>query len=1686
MAPFRLGRGLALARVWIRLACLSALAALLLSAASAGVASAASFTYPVHGSHSETPARVAHAIGKSHVTLRHHRLGPSTARPGASLHFAFIRSRRDGKQEGARHHATARNTEARLARSAPPTEQGTITFSEFPDGSPITNQYQPNGIDFSGDSPFIADDGSNPTSPVLSGTPRFFGTITGTFVQPDGTPRTVGNFSLDVGFIDTSGSTEVIAYDSSGNAIDTVPIEDTGIVNVSISVPGIASFSVQAVDPGNPDSSGFAIDNVAFLGYSFIVGPPTASEQGAGPNESEHGTTCYVLEPVNCATGTLVSQYSDISIPGRGIEMSLTRAYSSASAGTDNPFGFGWTDNYAMSLNTDASGDVTIDQEDGSAVTFQPNGSGGLVAPNRVLASLVQNSDGTYTFTRDSTQDAYDFSASGQLVSEMDRNGYITKLTYNSSGHLITVTDPAGRQLTFTYSGPHIATVTDPVGRTWTYSYDADGNLATATDPMGRTWSFTYDSRHLMLTITDPRGEVTTNTYNSNDQVASQTDPIGATTTWVYSGDPTSAAGGTTTMTDPNGNVTIYDYATLELMSITRASGTSDAASTSYIYDPSTLGVSSVTDPNGNVSTNTYDSSGNLLTTTDPLGDTTSYSYNSFNEVLTKTSPLGETTTNTYDGNGNLLTLTDPLGGVTSYTYGDSGHPGDVTAITDADGNVAKYAYDSDGDVASATVSPTPGVADTTAYVYDANGERTCEASPNATAAGVTCPATGSPRVGNTTSTVYDADGEITSVTDPDGHTTRYAYDGSGNKTQITNASAQVTKYAYNGDNQQTKVTQPNGTTLSGNYDANGNLTSQANAAGQRTSYTYDALDQVASATSPRGETTSYTYDPAGNRTSLTDPAGQVTSYTYDAANEMIGTSYSDGSTPDVSYDHDADGQRSDMHDGTGTTSYRYDANGHLASVTNGAGATVSYAYDPAGQLAALTYPNGQTVTRTYNGARQLTKVTDWLGNTTKFVYDADGNLTGETYPNGISAITSFDNADQLIAITDKTASGTLASFSYARNSLGQITSDTETGAVSVTQDYSYNQLSQLASDSKGSYAYDKAGDLTQMPGGITQAYNADSELTSTTRQVSAKPAATDQVVSANETTKAAKITSSPLTTKAANELIVAFISADGPSNMTQRITGVSGGGLTWSRPIRANSERGTAEVWQAHATRVLKAVKITATLNHKGYDGSITIATFTGSGSALGAHAAAGAASGRPAVSVTTTGPDSLVWAVGEDSQHSTARTAVSGQSIVHQYSETNASGTSWVQKTPSAAKAKTNVKVADSAPRSDRWEFAAVEITSSGPRTSSTAYGYDARGDRTGVTPQGQARIKLTYDQANRLTGYGTTATYGYNGDGLRMSKTVSGTTTSFAWDQSESTPLLLTGSPSTYFIYGPDGRPIEQIIGSAPTYFQGDQQGSVRLITNSAGKVIGTYTYGAYGTTIRHTGTGASVLQYDGQYTDAESGFQYLQNRHYDPSTGQFLSQDPLVAATQAPYQYAGGSPLTFTDPSGLIPLACDQLASLASLSNDLGNVLGSFGDLAKSLGERASILGYLLRYGSTPEIRSYAAGLLRQAGELANSGPLQVIRRFAPAAGATVGFAADLLNGDSVGRAGLQAGGSYGLGAAGAAVGSAACGAETVASFGAGALACPILITAGAAGGAYIGRKIGGWAADLLHW
>ncbi|MEA2533972.1 MAG: hypothetical protein QOJ93_1783 [Actinomycetota bacterium] len=199
-----------------------------------------------------------------------------------------------------------------------------------------------------------------------------------------------------------------------------------------------------------------------------------------------------------------------------------------------------------------------------------------------------------------------------------------------------------------------------------------------------------------------------------------------------------------------------------------------------------------------------------------------------------------------------------------------------------------------------------------------------------------------------------------------------------------------------------------------------------------------------------------------------------------------------------------------------------------------------------------------------------------------------------------------------------------------------------------------------------------------------------------------------DRFVWVNQAGPMPTLDSPPLSTTSANELILAFVSSDGAG---QSVSSLSGAGLNWSLAARANTLSGTAEVWQAYATAPLAGAIIRAAFASSGHGGSMTVAAFSRAAPAAGATAVAGAASGAPQVSVTTTKSRSLLWAVGYDADQAVARTPLAGQTMVHEFLDP-AGGAGWVQATGPIAAANSVVSVGDSAPTLDRWELAAVEI--------------------------------------------------------------------------------------------------------------------------------------------------------------------------------------------------------------------------------------------------------------------------------------------------------------------------------------------------------------------------------------
>jgi RHS repeat-associated protein len=108
----------------------------------------------------------------------------------------------------------------------------------------------------------------------------------------------------------------------------------------------------------------------------------------------------------------------------------------------------------------------------------------------------------------------------------------------------------------------------------------------------------------------------------------------------------------------------------------------------------------------------------------------------------------------------------------------------------------------------------------------------------------------------------------------------------------------------------------------------------------------------------------------------------------------------------------------------------------------------------------------------------------------------------------------------------------------------------------------------------------------------------------------------------------------------------------------------------------------------------------------------------------------------------------------------------------------------------------------------------------TCASPPTGSTRYAYDSRGNRTTVTPSTGSATTLAFNLANELKSWtqgSVTATYAYDGDGLRMSKVVGGATTRFTWDVSGKLPLLVSDG-ATMYVYGPGNQLVEQLSANS----------------------------------------------------------------------------------------------------------------------------------------------------------------------------------------------------------------------------------------------------------------------------
>lgn len=249
-------------------------------------------------------------------------------------------------------------------------------------------------------------------------------------------------------------------------------------------------------------------------------------------------------------------------------------------------------------------------------------------------------------------------------------------------------------------------------------------------------------------------------------------------------------------------------------------------------------------------------------------------------------------------------------------------------------------------------------------------------------------------------------------------------------------------------------------------YDAQGNLRFREDACGQETGYSYDSLNRLVKIVWPDNSETNYTYDALNSLTQMQD-AGGTTTYTYDKLKRLKSQVYPDGAA--LNYSYDLNGSRSSLNvSGAGQISYAYDSLNRLSKIVQPDGKTAQYSYDALSRRTQLNYPNGAITTYTYDPAGRLTQLINKdksAQEMSKYIYTC--NAAGDRIKTALLDGTTtydYDQTRQLIAEHQTRAAETFAQAYQYDNAGNRLIRKTS----SVPENYSYNNLNQLISQTSG------------------------------------------------------------------------------------------------------------------------------------------------------------------------------------------------------------------------------------------------------------------------------------------------------------------------------------------------------------------------------------------------------------------------------------------------------------------------------------------------------------------------------------------------------------------------------------------------------------------------------------------
>jgi len=270
----------------------------------------------------------------------------------------------------------------------------------------------------------------------------------------------------------------------------------------------------------------------------------------------------------------------------------------------------------------------------------------------------------------------------------------------------------------------------------------------------------------------------------------------------------------------------------------------------------------------------------------------------------------------------------------------------------------------------------------------------------------------------------YGSNNSYIKSTDERGLSTSITYNEAGKPTRITHPDGSTETYTYdNTFNKPLTYVNQLGITTEWTYDDKGNALTRIDAKGKEeqrfNSRTYDQYGQAITYTIAAGDgtgsdaiTTSYTYDANGNIKTVTDPMGNTTQFAYNNQGQVTGVTNA--------LNH--------------TWQYAYTSAGHLKTITNPLGDRVSFETDAQGRPIKITDAEGNASTVTYgysNKGLTVTK-TDALSHATVYQFDSQYHLLSVTLPSGDEVKQTYDARGRLARQLDQAGNITKTAYGTA------------------------------------------------------------------------------------------------------------------------------------------------------------------------------------------------------------------------------------------------------------------------------------------------------------------------------------------------------------------------------------------------------------------------------------------------------------------------------------------------------------------------------------------------------------------------------------------------------------------------------------------------------------------------------